>query len=116
METRRSKRRTEDTPSAKNEVNVPAKKTKSDRTAATKAAATTKTPKKSSSDQRTEETTPKDQNVNGNKADRTSVWLMKSEPDTFSIDDLIKSKDSTSQWDGVVTNQLLFFFFLLFCL
>jgi hypothetical protein len=34
---------------------------------------------------------------------RTSAWLMKSEPDTFSIDDLIKSKGSTSHWDGVVS-------------
>lgn len=34
---------------------------------------------------------------------RTSVWLMKSEPDTFSIDDLINSKDSTSHWEGVVS-------------
>lgn len=34
---------------------------------------------------------------------RIRVWLMKSEPDTFSIDDLINSKDSTSHWDGVVS-------------
>ena len=34
---------------------------------------------------------------------RTSVWLMKSEPDTFSIDDLINSEASTSQWEGVVS-------------
>ena len=37
---------------------------------------------------------------------RTSVWLMKSEPDTFSVDDLIKSKDSTSHWDGVVSGRV----------
>ncbi|KAG0366306.1 thymocyte nuclear protein 1 [Gamsiella multidivaricata] len=36
---------------------------------------------------------------------RTSVWLMKSEPDTFSIDDLINSKDSTSHWDGVRNHE-----------
>ncbi|KAF9933470.1 hypothetical protein BGZ67_004295 [Mortierella alpina] len=36
---------------------------------------------------------------------RTSVWLMKSEPDTFSIDDLIKAKDSTSHWDGVRNHE-----------
>ncbi|KAG0300579.1 hypothetical protein BGZ98_009074 [Dissophora globulifera] len=36
---------------------------------------------------------------------RTSVWLMKSEPDTFSIDALINSKDSTSQWDGVRNHE-----------
>ncbi|KAF9155159.1 hypothetical protein BG015_010862 [Linnemannia schmuckeri] len=36
---------------------------------------------------------------------RISVWLMKSEPDTFSIDDLINSKDSTSHWDGVRNHE-----------
>ncbi|KAF9437216.1 hypothetical protein BGZ76_001619 [Entomortierella beljakovae] len=36
---------------------------------------------------------------------RTSVWLMKSEPDTFSIDTLINSKDSTSHWDGVRNHE-----------
>lgn len=36
---------------------------------------------------------------------RISVWLMKSEPDTFSIDDLINSKDSSSHWDGVVSSE-----------
>ncbi|KAK3846339.1 MAG: PUA-like domain-containing protein [Linnemannia gamsii] len=30
---------------------------------------------------------------------------MKSEPDTFSIDDLINSKDSTSHWDGVRNHE-----------
>ncbi|KAF9916525.1 Thymocyte nuclear protein 1 [Lobosporangium transversale] len=41
-------------------------------------------------------------NANGT---RTSVWLMKSEPDTFSIDDLIKSENSTSHWDGVRNHE-----------
>ncbi|KAK3826996.1 MAG: thymocyte nuclear protein 1-like protein [Linnemannia elongata] len=36
---------------------------------------------------------------------RISVWLMKSEPDTFSIDDLINSKGSTSHWDGVRNHE-----------
>ncbi|KAF9927949.1 hypothetical protein FBU30_002736, partial [Linnemannia zychae] len=36
---------------------------------------------------------------------RISVWLMKSEPDTFSIDDLINSKDSTSHWEGVRNHE-----------
>ncbi|KAF9381784.1 hypothetical protein CPB97_007577 [Podila verticillata] len=36
---------------------------------------------------------------------RTSVWLMKSEPDTFSIDALINSPDSTSHWDGVRNHE-----------
>ncbi|KAF9991995.1 Thymocyte nuclear protein 1 [Entomortierella chlamydospora] len=36
---------------------------------------------------------------------RTSVWLMKSEPDRFSIDDLINSKDSTTPWDGVRNHE-----------
>jgi predicted RNA-binding protein with PUA-like domain len=28
-------------------------------------------------------------------------WLMKSEPETFSIDDLARAKDQTTFWDGV---------------
>ncbi|KAG0210037.1 hypothetical protein BGX28_009713 [Mortierella sp. GBA30] len=36
---------------------------------------------------------------------RTSVWLMKSEPHAFSVDDLINSKDSTSPWDGVRNHE-----------
>lgn len=32
-------------------------------------------------------------------------WLMKSEPDVFSIDDLRKSKNMTSGWDGVRNYQ-----------
>ncbi|KAK3828639.1 MAG: PUA-like domain-containing protein [Benniella sp.] len=36
---------------------------------------------------------------------RTSVWLMKSEPHTFSIDDLINSNNSTSQWEGVRSHE-----------
>ncbi|MBI2791462.1 MAG: EVE domain-containing protein [Gammaproteobacteria bacterium] len=32
-------------------------------------------------------------------------WLMKSEPDAFSIDDLIKAKGQTSHWDGVRNYQ-----------
>ncbi|KAG0024365.1 hypothetical protein BGZ81_007736 [Podila clonocystis] len=36
---------------------------------------------------------------------RTSVWLMKSEPDTFSIDALINSPNSTSHWDGVRNHE-----------
>ncbi|KAF9120446.1 hypothetical protein BGW39_011371 [Mortierella sp. 14UC] len=36
---------------------------------------------------------------------RIRTWLMKSEPDTFSIDDLINSKDSTSHWDGVRNHE-----------
>lgn len=32
-------------------------------------------------------------------------WLMKSEPDTFSIDDLQKAKNQTSPWDGVRNYQ-----------
>lgn len=30
-----------------------------------------------------------------------NYWLMKSEPGTFSIDDLAKAKKSTTGWDGV---------------
>ena len=32
-------------------------------------------------------------------------WLMKSEPDTFSIDDLAKSKNKKTYWDGVRNYQ-----------
>ena len=32
-------------------------------------------------------------------------WLVKSEPDTFSINDLKKSKDQTTCWDGVRNYQ-----------
>lgn len=28
-------------------------------------------------------------------------WLMKSEPDTFSIDDLARRPNQTEAWDGV---------------
>jgi predicted RNA-binding protein with PUA-like domain len=32
-------------------------------------------------------------------------WLFKSEPDTFSVDDLARAKDSTAAWDGVRNYQ-----------
>ncbi|MDF1611147.1 MAG: EVE domain-containing protein [Stygiobacter sp.] len=32
-------------------------------------------------------------------------WLMKSEPEVFSIDDLAKSKNQTTYWDGVRNYQ-----------
>ena len=34
-----------------------------------------------------------------------SYWLMKSEPTSFSFDDLVKSKHSTNHWDGVRNYQ-----------
>ena len=34
-----------------------------------------------------------------------NYWLMKSEPDTFSIDDLLKRPDRTEHWDGVRNYQ-----------
>lgn len=34
-----------------------------------------------------------------------NYWLMKSEPDAFSIDDLIKENGSTTHWDGVRNYQ-----------
>ena len=34
-----------------------------------------------------------------------NYWLMKSEPDTFSIDDLFRRHDSTEHWDGVRNYQ-----------
>ncbi|KAF9585881.1 Thymocyte nuclear protein 1 [Lunasporangiospora selenospora] len=41
----------------------------------------------------------------GNALEGINTWLMKSEPDTFSIDDLIHSKDSTSPWEGVRNHE-----------
>ncbi len=35
----------------------------------------------------------------------TKYWLMKSEPEVFSIDDLAKSKNQTTYWDGVRNYQ-----------
>lgn len=35
----------------------------------------------------------------------TNYWLIKSEPDVFSIDDLAKSKNQTTHWDGVRNYQ-----------
>lgn len=35
----------------------------------------------------------------------TSYWLMKSEPDEFSIDDLVKAKKQTTPWFGVRNYQ-----------
>ena len=34
-----------------------------------------------------------------------NYWLMKSEPDTFSIDDLAQRPDQTEHWDGVRNYQ-----------
>lgn len=34
-----------------------------------------------------------------------SFWLLKSEPDVFSIDDLAKAKGKTTHWDGVRNYQ-----------
>ena len=35
----------------------------------------------------------------------TNYWLMKSEPNCFSIDDLIKSPNKTTCWDGIRNYQ-----------
>ena len=32
-------------------------------------------------------------------------WLMKSEPEAFSIDDLARAKNGTTRWDGVRNYQ-----------
>lgn len=37
--------------------------------------------------------------------DMTNYWLMKSEPNCFSIDDLIKSPNKTTCWDGIRNYQ-----------
>ncbi len=36
---------------------------------------------------------------------QAQYWLVKSEPDVFSIDDLAKSKNKTTHWDGVRNYQ-----------
>ena len=38
-------------------------------------------------------------------AKRGKYWLLKSEPDVFSIDDLESAKDQTTYWDGVRNYQ-----------
>jgi predicted RNA-binding protein with PUA-like domain len=35
-----------------------------------------------------------------------NYWLFKSEPDTFSVDDLARAPDSTAAWDGVRNYQV----------
>jgi len=35
-----------------------------------------------------------------------NYWLFKSEPDTFSVDDLARARDSTAAWDGVRNYQV----------
>lgn len=35
------------------------------------------------------------------KSQKCRYWLMKSEPDVFSIFDLEKAKNKTTHWDGV---------------
>ncbi len=37
-------------------------------------------------------------------------WLMKSEPETYSIDDLAKEPDQTDHWDGIRNYQVRNFF------
>ena len=36
---------------------------------------------------------------------RTQYWLLKSEPDVFSFDDLLAAPDRTTNWDGVRNYQ-----------
>jgi predicted RNA-binding protein with PUA-like domain len=36
---------------------------------------------------------------------KQQYWLLKSEPDAFSIDDLFKAKNQTAPWDGVRNYQ-----------
>ena len=39
------------------------------------------------------------------KDDSPRYWLLKSEPDVFSIEDLAKAKNKTTHWDGVRNYQ-----------
>jgi len=41
----------------------------------------------------------------GSGAHQMNYWLFKSEPDTFSVDDLARARRSTSPWDGVRNYQ-----------
>ncbi len=49
------------------------------------------------------QTTPKPSKATPTPSDR--YWLVKSEPDVFSIDDLAKAKNQTTHWDGVRNYQ-----------
>ncbi len=40
-----------------------------------------------------------------NSDGKRRYWLMKSEPETFSYDDLLKSKNQTTSWNGVRNYQ-----------
>jgi predicted RNA-binding protein with PUA-like domain len=44
-------------------------------------------------------------NKNQGRKMATKYWLVKSEPSAFSIDDLAKSKNKTTYWDGVRNYQ-----------
>ena len=35
-----------------------------------------------------------------------NYWLFKSEPDSFSVDDLARARDATTAWDGVRNHQV----------
>jgi len=45
------------------------------------------------------------QNSRPERGDRVGYWLVKSEPDCFSIDDLLAAKGRTTYWDGVRNYQ-----------
>ncbi|KAG0077742.1 hypothetical protein BGZ93_000105 [Podila epicladia] len=74
-------------------------KPKKTKTTSTAAAAAKKAPKSQEKKDASTSSAPEEEGP------RTSVWLMKSEPDTFSIDALINSPDSTSHWDGVRNHE-----------
>ncbi|KAG0372862.1 hypothetical protein BGX24_012471 [Mortierella sp. AD032] len=74
------------------------------KTKASKITATT-TAKGNSKTEKSTKQPPSAEELTDCDGTRIRVWLMKSEPDTFSIDDLINSKDSTSHWDGVRNHE-----------
>lgn len=41
----------------------------------------------------------------GNTDDRRRYWLFKTEPNSFSWDDLVAAEDSTTMWDGIRNYQ-----------
>jgi predicted RNA-binding protein with PUA-like domain len=40
-----------------------------------------------------------------NRESKMNYWLMKTEPEVYSIDDLMKEKNQTEHWDGVRNYQ-----------
>ena len=78
-------------------------------TAAKKTASKQTATKKAASEQKTAKKTPASAPTEGKwtaalaprAAGERKYWLVKSEPETFSFDDLLRAPDQTTHWDGV---------------